>query len=151
VTAAMAAPVHEHGRPIGSIIVATNRPGRRYTPTEREILTSLAEHASLAVSDARSVAAVAHRAMHDALTGLPNGALFRDRLQHAVARAERTGCPIAVLFCDLDRFKAVNDSLGHAAGDELLLAIGRRLGECVRAADTAARVGASCGRASASE
>ena len=141
VTAAMAAPVHEHGRPIGTIIVATNRPGRRYTPTEREILTSLAEHASLAVSDARSVAAVAHRAMHDALTGLPNGALFRDRLQHAVARAERTGCPIAVLFCDLDHFKAVNDSLGHAAGDELLMAIGRRLSECVRAADTAARIG----------
>jgi diguanylate cyclase (GGDEF)-like protein len=141
VTAAMAAPVHERGRPIGSIIVATSRPGRRYSATERDILISLAEHASLAVSDARSVAEVAHRAMHDALTGLPNGALFRDRLQHAVARAERTGCPIAVLFCDLDRFKAVNDSLGHAAGDELLVAIGRRLGESVRAADTAARVG----------
>jgi diguanylate cyclase (GGDEF)-like protein len=141
VTAAMAAPVHEHGRPIGSIVVATNRPGRRYSATERDILTSLAAHASLAVSDARSVAAVAHRALHDALTGLPNGALFRDRLQHAVARAERTRCPIAVLFCDLDRFKAVNDSLGHAAGDELLVAIGRRLGDCVRAADTAARLG----------
>jgi diguanylate cyclase (GGDEF)-like protein len=141
VTAAMAAPVHEHGRPIGSIIVATNRPRRRYSPTERDILISLAEHASLAVSDARSVAAVDHRAMHDALTGLPNGALFRDRLEHAVARAQRTQSPIAVLFCDLDRFKAVNDSLGHAGGDELLVAIGRRLGECVRAADTAARIG----------
>jgi diguanylate cyclase (GGDEF)-like protein len=79
--------------------------------------------------------------MHDALTGLPNGALFRDRLEHAVARAQRTASPIAVMFCDLDRFKSVNDSLGHAAGDELLLAVGRRLGEAVRAADTAARVG----------
>jgi diguanylate cyclase (GGDEF)-like protein len=141
VTAAMAAPVHEHGRPIGSIVIATSRAGRRYSPTEREILISLAAHASLAVSDARSVAAVSHRAMHDALTGLPNGALFRDRLEHAVARAERTGSPIAVLFCDLDHFKAINDSLGHAAGDELLVTIGRRLGECVRAADTAARLG----------
>jgi diguanylate cyclase (GGDEF)-like protein len=141
VTAAMAAPVHEHGRPIGSIIVSSSRPGRRFSATERDILTSLAEHASLAVSDARSVAAVAHRAMHDALTGLPNGALFRDRLAHAVARAQRTESPVAVLFCDLDRFKAVNDSLGHAGGDELLVTIGRRLGECVRTADTAARVG----------
>src|SRR3954452_5394709 len=141
VTGAMAAPVHEHGRPIGSIVVSTTRPGRRYSATERDILTSLAEHTSLAVSDARSVAAVSHQAMHDALTGLPNGALFRDRLEHAVARAQRTQTPIAVLFCDLDRFKSVNDSLGHAGGDELLVATGRRLGECVRAADTAARVG----------
>src|SRR3954451_6565535 len=141
VTGAMAAPVHEHGRPIGSIVVSTTRPGRRYSATERDILTSLAEHTSLAVSDARSVAAVSHQAMHDALTGLPNGALFRDRLEHAVARAQRTASPIAVMFCDLDRFKSVNDSLGHAAGDELLLAVGRRLGEAVRAADTAARVG----------
>jgi len=141
VTGAMAAPVHERGRPIGSIVVSTTRPGRRYSATERDILTSLAEHASLAVSDARSVAAVAHQAMHDALTGLPNGALFRDRLDHAVARAQRTDSPIAVMFCDLDRFKAVNDSLGHAAGDELLLAVGRRLAEAVRAADTAARIG----------
>jgi diguanylate cyclase (GGDEF)-like protein len=140
-TAAMAAPVHEHGRPIGSIIVSTNRAGRRYTATERDILTSLAEHASLAVNDARSVADVAHRAMHDALTDLPNGALFRDRLEHAVARAQRTQSPIAVLFCDLDRFKSVNDSLGHACGDELLVTMGRRLRECVRAADTAARIG----------
>jgi diguanylate cyclase (GGDEF)-like protein len=141
VTAAMAAPVHEHGRPIGSLIVSTNRPGRRYTPTERDILTSLAEHASLAVSDAKTVAAMAHQAMHDALTGLPNGALFRDRLEHAVARADRTGSPIAVLFCDLDRFKAVNDSLGHAGGDELLVEIGARLRQAVRASDTAARLG----------
>src|SRR3954469_1282047 len=141
VTGAMAAPVHEHGRPIGRIVASTPRPGRRYSATERDILTSLAEHTSLAVSDARSVAAVAHQAMHDALTGLPNGALFRDRLEHAVPRAQRTASPIAVMFCDLDRFKSVNDSLGHAAGDELLLAVGRRLGEAVRAADTAARVG----------
>src|SRR4051794_35553344 len=137
VTGAMAAPVHEHGRPIGSIVVSTTRPGRRYSATERDILTSLAEHTSLAVSDARSVGAVSHQAMHDALTGLPNGALFRDRLEHAVARAQRTASPIAVMFCDLDRFKSVN-SLGHAAADELLLAVGRRLGEAVRAADTAA-------------
>jgi diguanylate cyclase (GGDEF)-like protein len=141
VTAAMAAPVHEHGRPIGSLIVSTNRPGRRYSAAERDILASLASHASLAVSDAKTVAAMEHQAMHDALTGLPNGALFRDRLEHAVARAARTESPIGVLFCDLDRFKAVNDSLGHAGGDELLVEIGSRLRQAVRASDTAARLG----------
>jgi diguanylate cyclase (GGDEF)-like protein len=141
VTAAMAAPVHEHGRVIGSLIVSTHRPGRRYSETERDILTSLAEHASLAVSDAKTVAAVAHQAMHDVLTGLPNSALFRDRLTHAAARGRRFERPIAVLFCDLDRFKTVNDSVGHAGGDELLVAIGERLRQCVRASDTAARLG----------
>jgi diguanylate cyclase (GGDEF)-like protein len=141
ITAAMAAPVHEHGHPIGVVIVATYRPDRRYSETDRDLLVSLAAHASLAVADSRSVAAVAHQAMHDALTGLPNRTVFRDRLAHAVARAQRTQSPIAVMFCDLDGFKAVNDSLGHAAGDELLVALGRRLAESVRAADTAARVG----------
>jgi diguanylate cyclase (GGDEF)-like protein len=141
VTAAMAAPVHERGRAIGSLIVSTHRPGRRYSATERDILTSLAEHASLAVSDAKTVAVVAHQAMHDGLTGLPNTALFRDRLEHAAARGKRFERPVAVLFCDLDRFKTVNDSLGHAGGDELLVAVADRLRECVRASDTAARLG----------
>src|SRR4051794_21219958 len=71
ITAAMAAPVHEHGRPIGRLIVSTKRPGRRYSAVEREILISLAEHASLAVSDARSVAATAHQATHDGSPGCP--------------------------------------------------------------------------------
>lgn len=85
-----------------------------------------------------------HQAFHDSLTGLANRALFADRLEHALAgRRRRTGptAPLAVLFLDLDDFKAVNDAMGHAAGDELLSAIGERLEECLRAGDTAARVG----------
>jgi two-component system, cell cycle sensor histidine kinase and response regulator CckA len=84
---------------------------------------------------------LAHQAFHDPLTGLANRSLFHDRVGHALDRAKRTGGTVATLFIDLDDFKTVNDSLGHAAGDELLVAIGERLREATRPADTAARLG----------
>ncbi|MFN8053642.1 MAG: EAL domain-containing protein [Acidimicrobiales bacterium] len=82
-----------------------------------------------------------HQAFHDALTGLANQALFRNRVEHAVSRIERTGGSVAVLFIDLDDFKTVNDSLGHPVGDELLVAVSDRLRTCLRTSDTAARLG----------
>lgn len=81
-------------------------------------------------------------AMHDHLTGLANRARFMDRLSHAIARARRSKNPLfAVLFLDLDRFKLVNDSLGHLAGDQLLVGIAHRLERCLRPGDTLARLG----------
>ena len=82
-----------------------------------------------------------HQAFHDTLTGLPNRALFRNRVEHSLAARRRDHLPVAVLFLDIDDFKLVNDSLGHAAGDELLQEIGRRLEDCMRPVDTAARLG----------
>ncbi|MFL6337322.1 MAG: putative bifunctional diguanylate cyclase/phosphodiesterase [Pyrinomonadaceae bacterium] len=83
-----------------------------------------------------------HDAFHDPLTGLPNRALFADHVKLTIARAKRHASRrFAVLFCDLDRFKIINDSLGHVAGDQLLVEVARRLESCLRQGDTVARVG----------
>jgi len=84
---------------------------------------------------------LSHQAFHDQITGLANRALFQDRVSHALERQTRDGSPVAVLFMDLDDFKTINDSLGHAAGDQLLVALAERLVGRLRTADTAARLG----------
>jgi diguanylate cyclase (GGDEF)-like protein len=90
----------------------------------------------------RAEAELRYQAFHDALTGLPNRALFMDRLKLATERARRrTDQVFAVLFLDLDNFKAINDSLGHIMGDQLLIQVSRRLKACLRTADTIARMG----------
>jgi diguanylate cyclase (GGDEF)-like protein/PAS domain S-box-containing protein len=82
-----------------------------------------------------------HQAFHDSLTGLANRVLFADRLEHALARGARDGSVVGVLFIDLDDFKIVNDTLGHAVGDQLLMAVADRISGALRADDTAARLG----------
>ncbi|MFN8524977.1 MAG: EAL domain-containing protein [Chloroflexota bacterium] len=82
-----------------------------------------------------------HQAFHDPLTGLANRVLFRERVEHALKRIERSEGHVAVLFLDVDDFKTINDSVGHHAGDRLLLSVAERLRGCLRTADTAARLG----------
>jgi diguanylate cyclase (GGDEF)-like protein/PAS domain S-box-containing protein len=106
-----------------------------------------AEHGTIATVIVRDIserktfeAKLAHQAGHDALTGLPTRALFGELLQEALASAQRRGTELAVLFCDLNRFKMINDSLGHEAGDNVLIAAAGRLRAAVRAGDTVARL-----------
>jgi len=111
------------------------------TGTEDDFLTSVGNILTAAVQRWRTEAALAHQALHDPLTGLANRSLLLDRLAQAAARAGRKPAPMAVLFLDLDRFKEVNDQLGHRAGDDLLKVVATRLVSVVRPGDTVARFG----------
>lgn len=84
---------------------------------------------------------ILHLAYHDSLTGLPNRMLFMDRIDHAISRAQRENGQFALLFIDIDHFKVINDSMGHAAGDQLLNIISQRLKDVLRKSDTVARLG----------
>lgn len=104
-------------------------------------LRIMAEIIGNAIARKKSEALITHMAYHDPLTNLPNRNLFQDRLQGAIVHAKRTGKIMALMVIDLDNFKTINDSLGHHAGDLLLLAVAERLTKCVRESDTISRTG----------
>jgi len=108
---------------------------------QRSFLVAVANVLATAYARLRSEQRIRHQALHDPLTRLANRALCRDRLEHALAHAERSGSSAAVLYVDVDDFKRVNDLYGHSAGDAVLVALARRLASAVRPADTVARLG----------
>ena len=117
---------------------------RHWTAEEINYASALADFMALALSAADRKQAeeeMRRLANYDHLTGLPNRTLFMDRMEQSLARARRSRHSLALLFIDVDRFKSVNDSLGHNVGDQLLYQIGQRLLECVRTSDTVARLG----------
>jgi diguanylate cyclase (GGDEF)-like protein len=110
----------------------------------RELEELKAKYVRLAADAAEAAAASSrfyHLALHDPLTQLPNRLLLMDRFAAALSQARRAGTDVLVIYLDLDHFKAVNDTLGHAAGDNVLSEIGRRIAACARKSDTAGRVG----------
>jgi diguanylate cyclase (GGDEF)-like protein len=114
---------------------------RRFDRLEITFLQSVANLLAAAIARFRAERQVRHQALHDPLTRLPNRALFLDRLAHALARSKRQRTELAVLFADLDGFKHVNDSVGHHAGDEVLVSLAGRLADALRSSDSLARFG----------
>jgi diguanylate cyclase (GGDEF)-like protein len=146
---AIVAPLRGDQGVVGVMLVA-NRLGdfSTFNADDAKVFETFANHASISLENGRLVdtlrrqaAEKEHQALHDALTGLPNRTLFRERLHQAIAGAAQSGSSVAVMLIDLDRFKEVNDTLGHHNGDLLLQEIGHRLRSLLRHDDTVARLG----------
>jgi diguanylate cyclase (GGDEF)-like protein/PAS domain S-box-containing protein len=127
--------------PIGTGDDLLLEPKRELAADEISIARAVANILTTAIARAREDERIRYDAVHDPLTGLANRILLRDRLEHALARSKREGDETGVLFVDLDNFKDVNDTYGHAAGDEVLVKLSGRLQSAVRPADTIARLG----------
>lgn len=114
---------------------------REWTASEESMLVAIAASIAAAIQRQHTDAQMRYQAFHDALTGLPNRTLYDHRLSVTLAQARRSGETVGVMFLDLDRFKTINDTLGHAAGDQLLKLTTQRLTHCLREEDTIARWG----------
>ncbi|MCW8856183.1 MAG: diguanylate cyclase [Kangiella sp.] len=125
---------------IGALVIRTGE-GMEYTVQDLKLMEFVAEQFVATIERKEHEHQLQHMASHDWLTGLPNRLLFNDRLDVAIKRAKRVGEKLALLYMDLDGFKVVNDSLGHAKGDLLLSKVAYRIKSCVRESDTVARMG----------
>jgi diguanylate cyclase (GGDEF)-like protein len=140
-TSMLLLPLVAHGDPLG-VAELTSAAFRTIDDRRLALAQTLAFEAAMAIENGRLYQELRERSLHDPLTGLANRSLFFDRVGHALARlARQGGTSIAVLFVDLDDFKKVNDTLGHARGDRLLALVAERLGTVVRAADSVGRLG----------
>jgi len=144
VTNLLDAPIRLHGEVVGVLCYENVGLMRQWTLEEENFAAAIADLVSLSIeTDKRKQAeeTIRHQALHDHLTGLPNRTLFSDRLSIALANARRHKEMLAVMFLDLDRFKTINDTLGHDVGDLLLKAVVERVKDCLRQGDTIARWG----------
>jgi diguanylate cyclase (GGDEF)-like protein len=135
------APIYASDGAIFGLIVVYDTFHRPPAPAHLRLVEAVGHLAAIAAEHLQLTQRLAHQAQHDALTGLPNRLLFNDRLQRAVVTARRNATMVGLLYLDLDRFKVVNDTLGHPVGDALLVAVSERLISCVRQNDTLARMG----------
>lgn len=126
---------------IGALIVRSSLAEPGYSQQELELLQFVSTQIATAIERKQAELSLQHSAGHDPLTDLPNRELFHDRLQSALRLAERNKTPLTLLYLDLDRFKQINDTLGHHIGDLLLQEAARRLCKCVRRSDTVGRIG----------
>ncbi len=144
----LAVPISHQGKLYGRIYLSERVDQQAFNEEDETLALSFAKVLSLILDNAQKLEALtqahgelSHSAYHDALTNLPNRALLCDRIGQVLCHAIRNQTQVAVLFCDLDGFKAINDSLGHEAGDAVLKTIGERLLSSVRGGDTVARIG----------
>ena len=144
IPASVVAPLFASGEFLGVIAANFSKdaaPTTIHDPDLHERLCGLADQAATAIQNLELLEKVSHMAWHDALTGLPNRRLFEDRVEQELVRSRRVGEPVCMFFVDLDNFKTVNDTYGHATGDVLIQQVAQRLLETVRSQDTVARVG----------
>ncbi|MFI5182555.1 MAG: putative bifunctional diguanylate cyclase/phosphodiesterase [Thermoanaerobaculia bacterium] len=134
-------PLRASQETIGVVVVQSYTQGVRFSESDRDLLAFVSTQLAMAIERKAAEERSWHHAHHDGLTGLPNRLLFGDRLGLAIQRARRDGQRLAIMFLDLDDFKHVNDTLGHSAGDELLVEVGERLRRTLRGDDTVARLG----------
>lgn len=126
---------------LGVLVVQSYTQSVRLREREKEVLTFISQHIASALERKRAEETIRHQAYHDVLTLLPNRILFKDQFSQALSLAQRNKQMVAMMFLDLDRFKTINDTLGHATGDRLLQSVAQRLSKIIREGDTIARLG----------
>jgi diguanylate cyclase (GGDEF)-like protein/PAS domain S-box-containing protein len=134
-------PLHAKKGVIGALVVKNYCAETRYTQKDIELLQFVSTQIATAIERKQMDIWLQHIARHDPLTDLPNRALFHDRLQTSLRRAKRNQTLLSLLYIDLDKFKQINDTLGHPIGDLLLQEVAHRLKQCVRESDTVGRIG----------